>query len=148
MSIKGWVWFDMDGTIANLYGVQDWKQKLNSSNTEPYRVAKPLVSMRKLSKMIKKVQKKGYKVGVISWLSKNSSVQYENSVTEVKRNWLRKHLPRIMWDEIKIVSYGVAKQSFKQSSCDILFDDEERNRNNWGLNAHNEKEIFKVMKGL
>ena len=148
MSVKNWVWLDMDGTIADLYGDKEWKTKLEKSNPEPYEKARPLVSMWKLSRMIKRLQKKGYKVGVLSWLSKNSTVQYENKVRKAKIKWLRKHLPRIMWDDIKIVPYGVAKQNFKQSSCDILFDDEERNRNNWGLNAYTEKEIFKIMKGL
>ena len=65
---------DMDGTIADLYGDKEWKTKLEKSNPEPYEKARPLVSMWKLSRMIKRLQKKGYKVGVLSWLSKNSTV--------------------------------------------------------------------------
>ena len=34
--------FDMDGTIADLYGVQDWLTHLENENVYPYIAAKPL----------------------------------------------------------------------------------------------------------
>ena len=37
--------FDMDGTIADLYAVNDWKNKLNSSNPTPYMEAEPMWDM-------------------------------------------------------------------------------------------------------
>ena len=30
------IWFDMDGTIANLYGVDNWLDKLHASDASPY----------------------------------------------------------------------------------------------------------------
>ena len=30
------IWWDMDGTIANLYAVNDWLPKLRSEDPSPY----------------------------------------------------------------------------------------------------------------
>ena len=37
--------FDMDGTIANLYGVENWLEDLRSFNPRPYIVAEPMYDM-------------------------------------------------------------------------------------------------------
>ena len=34
--------FDMDGTIANLYGVNGWLEDLRNYNPRPYIVAEPM----------------------------------------------------------------------------------------------------------
>lgn len=34
--------FDMDGTIADLYGVENWFEYLTAENVKPYKIAKPL----------------------------------------------------------------------------------------------------------
>ena len=44
------IYFDMDGTIANLYGVDGWLDCIIKEYTKPYREAKSLINMRKLSK--------------------------------------------------------------------------------------------------
>ena len=37
--------FDMDGTIANLYGVENWLEMLMAEDETPYAIAKPLVNL-------------------------------------------------------------------------------------------------------
>ena len=37
------IYFDMDGTIADLYGVTDWLPMLMNSGSTPYRVAQPML---------------------------------------------------------------------------------------------------------
>ena len=44
------IWFDMDGTIADLYGVDGWLDNLINEDTRPYDIAKPLVNMAYLSR--------------------------------------------------------------------------------------------------
>ena len=141
------VYFDMDGTIADLYGVDDWLSYLQEENPYPYMVAKTHCNMSLLARRIHELQKIGVKVGVISWLSKTSNARYDTLVTEAKKDWLKKHLPSVTWDEIHIIAYGYAKVNYKNSG-DILFDDEERNRNTWGDGSYNEKEIFKILKEI
>ena len=60
------IWFDMDGTIANLYAVENWLEYLQDEDTKPYAEAKPLVNMARLAKALHKVQRNGYKIGIIS----------------------------------------------------------------------------------
>ncbi len=64
------IYFDMDGTIADLYGVENWLDSLIHEQTKPYRVAKPLVNMRKLGRLLNLLKEQGYHIGIVSWLSK------------------------------------------------------------------------------
>ena len=64
------IYFDMDGTIANLYGVEGWLNYLINKDTTPYEVAKPMVNMNSLARLLNNLQKKGYEIGIVSWLSK------------------------------------------------------------------------------
>lgn len=136
-------WFDMDGTIADLYTVENWLAMLIAEDTTPYRIAKPLVNLARLAKYIHKAQASGNKVGIISWTSKGGTDAYNMAVAGAKMEWLAKHLPSVTWDEIKIVPYGTNK---KQACGDgILFDDEAGNRNAWGKGAFEPSDIFAVM---
>ena len=142
------IWFDMDGTIADLYGVEGWLDYLIAKNELPYEIAKPLLRLNNLARVLNNLQKKGYKLGIISWLSKNSTDEYDERVTEAKKRWLKKHLASVDFDEINIVSYGTPKQTFATSEDDILFDDEQPNRENWTGKAFDVTEIIKILKGL
>ena len=122
------IYFDCDGTFVDLYGVENWLDYLINSNPYPYMVAKPLVNLSYMARLIHKAQKEGYKVGIISWLSKSGSEEYDRLVTTAKSEWLKKHLPSVTFDEIHIVKYGTSKASLGNG---ILFDDEEKNRKEW-----------------
>ena len=130
------IFFDMDGTIADLYGVDGWLADLINKNVRPYREAKALVNLQALARVLNRLQKQGHRVEVISWLAKNSTAEYDERVAETKRAWLAKHLASVRFDAINIVAYGTAKQTFIHTENDILFDDEEQNRNNWTGEAH------------
>jgi len=140
--------FDMDGTIANLYGVDGWLDNLINEDVRPYREAKVLLNMNSLAKRLNKLQKQGHEIVIISWLSKCGSDNYNKAVTEVKKAWLKKHLGSIKFDEINIVKYGVNKNIFCKSSEDILFDDEDKNRENWSGKAYNVNAILETLKAI
>jgi hypothetical protein len=140
--------FDMDGTIADLYGVNNWLDYLITENTFPYANAKPLLHLSTLARKLNALQKKGYNLAVISWLSKNSTEEYNKAVTKVKMAWLKKHLPSVNWDEIHIVPYGTPKQNFCNNPFDILFDDEERNRINWTGKAYDVQNIMEILREI
>ena len=142
------IFFDMDGTIADLYGVENWLDYLIASDTLPYAVAKPLLRLSSLARVLNRLQREGYRIGVISWLSKSGTEEYNNAVTEVKKNWLKKHLASVHFDEINIVKYGTPKQMFARTENDILFDDEEKNRNNWTGKAFDVNAILEILKGM
>lgn len=142
------IFFDMDGTIADLYGVENWLDYLIAADALPYEIAKPLIRLNTLARILNKLQKQGYKVGVISWLAKNSNTTYDEEVTKAKKEWLKKHLASVKFDEIHIVKYGTPKQTFAKTENDILFDDEEKNRNDWTGKAFDVNEIIEILKGM
>lgn len=140
------IWFDMDGTIANLYAVEGWLDYLRNENTYPYANAKTMLNFSLLARLLNRLQDKGWKVGIISWTSKGGSETYNLAVEVAKRAWLAKHLPSVEWDEIKVVRYGTNKRI----TCGggILFDDEEGNRKTWGEGAYTPDRIIEILKAL
>lgn len=140
--------FDMDGTIADLYGVENWLEMLIAEDTTPYATAEPLLRLNTLARKLNALQREGYKLAVISWLSKSGSDLYDVAVTAAKIKWLAKHLPSVKWDRVTIVPYGTPKQNFCETPLDILFDDEERNRINWTGRAYDVENIMEVLKNL
>ena len=137
--------FDMDGTIANLYGVDNWLNYLINSDPYPYAVAKPLVNMNLLARLLNKLSKQGYLINIISWTSKNGTPEYNEVVKNAKIKWLKTHLKSVNFDNIYVVPYGTPKHTI---SSGILFDDEIGNREKWGEGAFDESQIFTVLKAI
>ena len=140
--------FDMDGTIANLYGVEGWLENLINEDARPYREAEVLLNMNVLARRLNKLQRAGHEIVVISWLSKCGSENYNKAVTETKKAWLKKHLGSVKFNEINIVKYGTNKAQFAKSENDILFDDEKPNRDGWIGKAYDVNNILEVLKAL
>lgn len=137
------IWFDMDGTIADLYSVNGWLNYLLSENTFPYENAATMLHFATFARMLNKIQAMGHKIGIISWTSKGGNENYNLAVEIAKRAWLAKHLPSVEWDEIKIVRYGTNK--WYACGDGILFDDEEKNRMEWQGEAYKPSEIMMVL---
>ena len=127
--------FDMDGTIANLYGVENWLEDLRSFNPRPYVVAKPMYDMDILNALLNELKNCGWKIVVTSWLSKETTRAYDKEVRQAKREWLVKnHFPV---DEIHLVKYGTTKANCtrKLGGYQVLVDDNEQVRNGWNLGS-------------
>lgn len=139
------IYFDMDGTIADLYGVENWLDDLRAERTRPYVEARPLVNFSQLARLLNKLIIKGYTINIISWTSRGGTANYNEQVKQAKLVWIKKHLPSVTFTSIHIVPYGTPKQTLGSG---ILFDDEENNRKNWGKNAYDETQIFKILKNL
>ena len=67
------VCFDMDGTIADLYGVEGWLSMLRNENPLPYEIAKPMWDMKALADVLMALKLAEIEIRVISWLSKDST---------------------------------------------------------------------------
>ena len=146
--MKKAIYFDMDGTIANLYGVNNWLKSLINEQTKPYREAKSLVNMRALGRELNRLQAEGYVIGVVSWLSKNGTDEYGERVAKAKREWLARHLGAVVWDEVHIVEYGMPKHKVVAEPYGVLFDDEVDNRADWDGIAYDVDNIIEVLKGM
>lgn len=140
------IWFDMDGTIANLYGEENWLADIIAERTTPYANAKPLVNMNSLARLLNRLTKNGYTVNIISWTAKNGTEKYNTEVAEVKKAWLKKHLASVNFTNIDIVPYGTCKGENRNG---ILFDDEMKNRIEWknGI-ALNVNDIIETLKAI
>lgn len=125
--------FDMDGTIANFYGVVGWLDYLKESNPTPYIVAEPLYDMEKLKTVLEMLKLFGWRIVVTSWLAKGSSKEFDNEVRQAKLEWLDTF--NFPYDEIHLVKYGTTKANCtrKLGGLQILVDDNEKVRNGWSL---------------
>ena len=142
------IYFDMDGTIADLYGQEDWLDRLIAKDETPYANATTLVNMNLLARYLNKLRAIGYTVGVVSWLAKGSTKDYDSKVIKAKLDWLARHLKSVEFDEIYITTYGTPKSSVVRYEEGILFDDEEPNRKEWKGKAYDETDIIGVLKAL
>ena len=142
------IYFDMDGTIANLYGVSDWLEDLHAEKVRPYKEADTMVRMATLARLLHKLQNNGYSIGIVSWLCRSGSQEYNKAVTAAKIKWLKLHLPSVEFNEVHIVEYGTPKEKVVQYPQGILFDDEERNRKNWKGIAYDVNNIIEILKEL
>lgn len=136
---------DMDGTFVDLYGVNGWLENIIARDTRPYEVAKPLVNLSALARVLNNKQKKGYQINVVSWTAKNAPEEYNIRVANAKREWLAKHLPSVNFDNIYIVAYGTPKHEVANG---YLFDDEEPNRKAWGTGANDVENLVKKIKEI
>ena len=125
--------FDMDGTIANLYGVEGWLDDLRASDPRPYEVAEPMYDMEVLTAILQVLKYMGWKVVVTTWLAKGSSKEYDALIREAKIAWLEKY--NFPYDEIHLVKYGTTKANCtrKIGGFQILVDDNEQVRRGWTL---------------
>lgn len=140
------IWFDMDGTIADLYGVEGWLDYLLAGDVFPYTEAAPMLNFSLLARLLNRLQAEGWKLGIVSWTSKSGSDLYNGEVALAKLVWLHQHLKSVEWDEIKIVKYGTNK--YNVCGGGILFDDEEGNRNDWHDTAYTPENILPILKEL
>lgn len=146
--------FDMDGTIANLYGVENWLPMLRAENPRPYAIAEPLWNMVELVAILKTLQTQGVKIRIISWLSMDSTEEYKTEVRQAKREWLDRY--GFEYDYCNLVQYGTRKQSvirrgYTDNDECILIDDSQEVRDSWTVGRAinpTDTNIIEFLRGL
>lgn len=125
--------FDMDGTLADFYGVKGWLNMLNAEDATPYKVAKPLYDMALLTALVWLLKNDGWHIVITSWLADGATPAYDNEVRTAKREWLDRY--GFPYDEIHLVKYGTTKANCTRhlGGYQILVDDNEKVRNGWTL---------------
>jgi len=146
------IWFDMDGTLADLYAVENWLDKLRAYDASPYADAVPMLHLSALARVLNRLTRQGYEIGIVSWLSKTSTPEYDTAVTAAKMKWLARHMPSVKWNAVRIVPYGTPKSQVAEiGTHDILFDDEEKNIVEWeeaGGWAFSPSEIMSFLRSI
>jgi len=146
--------FDMDGTIADLYGVRNWQPMLENHNPHPYHIAEPMWDMEALALALMNLQNAGVEIRVISWLAKGSDKEYDRKVRDAKINWLRRYDFPI--DHFHGVRYGATKADsvrpyLGENETALLIDDDAKVRKGWHLGETIDPtacNIVEVLKGL
>ena len=125
--------FDMDGTIADFYGVDGWLDYLINEDTTPYEMARPLYDMVKLRDILLTLKAIGWRIVVTTWLAKDGTKEYNDRTRVAKLNWLAKY--DFPYDEIHLVKYGTTKANCtrKIGGYQVLVDDNEMIRKGWRL---------------
>lgn len=141
------IWFDMDGTIADLYGIENWLEMLIAHDETPYAIAKPIVNLSVLARLMNKVQRKGFEICIVSALAKDSTAEYDERVRNAKIKWLANHLKSVHFDEIRFVPYWYTKNNVN-TGADVLFDDEERHLEKWTGTVVHASKMIETLKAI
>lgn len=125
--------FDMDGTIADFYGVENWLIEIRNESTKPYEIAEPLYNIETLNTILEFLKMSGWRIVVTSWLAKDSTKEYKEKVRKAKLEWLKKY--DFPFDEIHLVQYGTTKANCTRhiGGFQVLVDDNEKVRKGWTL---------------
>ena len=146
--------FDMDGTIADLYGVNGWLEKLRAFDPTPYVEAEPMWDMNELAEVLMALKSVGTEIRIITWLSKETTKEYDEAVRLAKREWLEE--VGFPFDNFHGVAYGSTKANsvrkyLAEDETAILIDDNDKVREGWHLgdtiNPTTEN-IIEILKGL
>ena len=145
------IYFDLDGTLVNLYGVKDWEDKLHSDNPTPYKFAAPLVDMAELNDLLELAVQMGVTIGVITWLAMDSNKDYDKLVRKAKKEWLEHYVPTV--SECHMVKYGTPKHyvcNVKENA--VLVDDNADVREKWTrgatIDATDSEQLLKQLRDL
>lgn len=142
--------FDMDGTIADLYGVNDWLNCLMDSDPRPYKEARPFYDMWAMMEVLNELKNDGWRVVVITWLAKNATKEFDKAVRQAKLEWLEKF--GFPYDELHMVKYGTTKANCtrKLGGRQILIDDNAKVRSGWTLGPTFDanKNVYEFLKNL
>lgn len=123
------IYFDMDGTLADLYSVNNWCYKITHDDASPYKQAKPLVNVAQLRKIIQSFKALGITVGVISWGAKGASTQFTREVKKHKKEWCISL--GLEFEEFHVVKYGTPKHRVAKIKNSVLVDDSQEIREKW-----------------
>lgn len=125
------IYFDMDGTVADLYGEKNWLDNLRNEREGSFINLRPLLDMNELAMVCHQLMNLGYSFGVITWLPMGASYEFERVCEEEKRAWVEEFMPWV--SEFYAQSYGVPKQyaPSKRAAEMILVDDNAEVRAMW-----------------
>ena len=121
------VYFDMDGTLADLYGVTNVFKRLDALDANVYSEAKPIDTY---INMLKEFKNMGYKVVILSCLGMISDKQFDKDTVRNKGLWLDKYVGKQYIDERIYIPNTKHKEQYI-NEYGILVDDDDKVLMNW-----------------
>ena len=95
--------FDMDGTIADLYGVEGWLDYLMNKDVTPYANAKALVNLSALARVLNRLQKMVTRFALFLGLQRSMMIITTRLLLMLRSNGLQ---------NIFLLSSGIKSLSF------------------------------------
>ena len=143
--------FDMDGTIADLYGTKNWLEDLRAERVNPYINARPLWDMRELAEVLNELKKVNIEIRISTWLSMDSSEDFKERTRTAKKEWCEKY--GFPYDKFHGVAYGTTKADtvrryLAEDETAILIDDNAKVRNGWHLGETIDPTAVDIIKEL
>lgn len=135
------VWFDMDGTLYDLYSIPNWLEELQNKNPNVFYEGKPMYNSYRINQAIEALVAHGWDVGVVTW-APMGVFEEEDFFTEVayqKLCWIRRYYPELAHN-FHCIPYGESKRNYvyktrMQASLlggtQILVDDNRMVRDDW-----------------
>ena len=117
--MKQVIYLDMDGTIADLYGIKNWLDNLINEVEGLFLNCEPLITEAELLKFF---PSETYELRICSMTPLNATEKYCQVVINEKNQWLDKHFPSIT--HRVYMEYGNDK-NLQNSVNHILIDDNE-----------------------
>lgn len=128
--------FDMDGTIADLYGIEGWLDRLHNEDKTIFLECAPLISEKEL---LNRFPAEQYEIKILSMTPLGATDEYCANVAEQKSAWLDRYFPTLTKRIYK--KYGHNK-NLKGSASAILVDDSAPIRATFRGTAINPAEIW------
>ena len=141
--------FDMDGTIADFYGVEGWCDDLENGNVRPYVEAQPLLDMDVLGDILCEFKNIGVEIRIITWLGKNADADFKQATRKAKLDWLDRNA--FPYDKNHMIQYGTTKadcirKDLAEDEYAILFDDNAKVRKGWRVGqAYDVNDIIETL---
>jgi len=148
------IYFDLDGTVYDLYNVPNWLEILRNENPDVYTMGKKLFS-DELYKVAATLMRYGVKFGVITWGSMVASPEFEVESENAKRQWVNENLPFV--ETFVYQQYGTPKQQAikNRTKNDILIDDNSEvlkvwinNKTRTGYQVTKENNVVNILKEI
>ncbi len=139
------IWFDLDGTLYDLYNVDGWLEMLHAEDTTAYTCGNPMHDMTAVNAVCEQLTAHGFTIGVITWTAMNGSAEFNAATAAVKKQWVSENFPCASC--VHVVDYGVPKQTVVTGG--ILVDDNADVRAEWdGLTIDPAIQMLETLKKI
>ena len=125
------IYFDMDGTVADLYGREGWHMALRTEQAGLFKNLEPLHDMDELKVICEELITNGWEIGIITWLPIGATKEYQEICTAEKIEWANRYMPYVT--EIFAQVYGTPKHTApeRKAKIQVLVDDNDEVREIW-----------------
>lgn len=123
MSESKTIYFDLDGTVYDLYNLPRWLERITVDyDASAYSDGSLMVDRDTLHALLDSLLDSGYRIGVVSWVAGgNPPAEFVSAIRRTKRAWIRENMPQV--SEVHIVKYGTPKYRVVSDPHGILVDD-------------------------